>query len=144
MIERSLPDTGTTPSALAPIDRQVLTKIREMLGENGSQLLANVIASYLDESPALLATMHAAIAQSDARMLQKAAHKLKSSSTFLGATVLANICSELERIGRTGTTAGCRDLVLQIEAAYAGVKAALELERADRDGSVLRVGQERG
>jgi hypothetical protein len=42
----------------------------------------------------------------DATALNRAAPSLKSSSGNLGAKVLAAICGELERMGRSGTTEG--------------------------------------
>jgi len=125
-----LANIGTAPITPGAIDNQVLEKVREMLGENAPQLLANVIDLYLDDVQGLLATMRTAVDQADTGALQRVAHKLKSISAVLGATALANWCEELERIGRADTTTDCRDLVLQIEAEYTRVKVALELERA--------------
>jgi PAS domain S-box-containing protein len=126
--ERASPDTGSIPLAPEAIDAEALGKVREMLGKNAPQLLAGIIDSYLDDTPNLLETMHVAIAQADARMLRRASHKLKSTSAFLGATALAQLCGELEHIGHSGTTVGCQDRVLVIEAEYARVKLALPLE----------------
>ena len=129
---------GGAPIMPGAIDANVLRKVREMLGENAPQLLANVIDLYLDDVQGLLATMRTAIDQADTRALQGAAHKLKSISALLGATVLANWCDELESLDRAGMTTDWRDLVLQIETEYTSVKVALELERASGEqGSVL-------
>jgi PAS domain S-box-containing protein len=127
--EHALPAISTASSALATIDPQALAEVRGRLGENALQLLADLIASYLDDTVSLLATMHTAILEEDARALQQATHKLQSTSAFFGARALAHMCGELQRIGRIGSTAGCPELMLQIEAEYARVKAALELER---------------
>jgi HPt (histidine-containing phosphotransfer) domain-containing protein len=130
--ERILPNNGTAPITPEAIDTEALGKVREMLGENAQQLLAGIIDSYLDDTPSLLETMRAALAQADARMLQRVGHKLKSTSTILGAMTLAQLCDDLEDIGRSGSTAGCLERVLMIEAEYARVKVALELEQAIR------------
>jgi CheY-like chemotaxis protein len=123
------PHTSATPSARTATYAEALAKVRETLGENGEQLLAELIDCYLVDTPELLATMHTAIAQHDARVLQSTAHKLKSSSAFLGATALVTLCRELEHIDRVDATDNCRQRVLQIEAEYARIRATLENER---------------
>jgi HPt (histidine-containing phosphotransfer) domain-containing protein len=125
-----LANIGTALFTPAAIDTQVLGKVREMLGENAPELLADLIDIYLDDVQGVLATMRTAVDKGDTRALQQAGHKLKSSSAVLGATALAIRCGELERIGRADTTTDCRKLVLQIEAEFTRVKLALELERA--------------
>ena len=124
------------PASLTPaaIDAQALARVREMLGENGQQLLAGIIDTYFDNTAELLATMETGVAQGDARALEQAAHKLKSSSAFLGARALADLCSDLEQLGHTGAVADCFERVPQIEAEYARVKAALDIERIHIDG----------
>jgi signal transduction histidine kinase/DNA-binding response OmpR family regulator len=126
-------DQPETPS----IDPEAMQRIRETLGESGRYLLNEVIGSYLDDTPELLATMRVAVAHGNAGALQAAAHKLKSSSALLAAIRLANLCTELERIACAGTTSGCAALVEQIDAEYAGVAAGLELERADYDAEQM-------
>jgi signal transduction histidine kinase/DNA-binding response OmpR family regulator len=126
-------DQPETPS----IDPEAMQRIRETLGESGRYLLNEVIGSYLDDTPELLATMRVAVAHGNAGALQAAAHKLKSSSALLAAIRLANLCTELERIACAGTTSGCATLVEQIDAEYAGVAAGLELERADYDAEQM-------
>jgi HPt (histidine-containing phosphotransfer) domain-containing protein len=123
--ERSLPNATSMPSMLTGIDSQVLARFHEALGENGRQLLATIIDTYLDDTPVLLAAMRAAVDQGDAAALKAAAHKLQSSSAVLGATALAKLCIELEDIGRAGATAQCLERVIQIEAEYERFKAAL-------------------
>ena len=132
------PDIPPAEAVVETIDLVTLEKLRAMLGENAPRLLADLIDGYLDDTPRLLLEMQAAVAHGDAPALQREAHKLKSSSTFLGAAGLAELCAELERIGRTGTTAGCLDLVMQVQAEYLDVKAALELERAGELGRVAQ------
>jgi HPt (histidine-containing phosphotransfer) domain-containing protein len=85
----------------------------------------------LNDTPELLATLHTAVACSDATTLRRTAHKLRSSSVFLGATTLAGLCDEVEQVARAGTTANSNEWVQRAEAEFARVKDALELERAD-------------
>ncbi len=135
----ALPDTGLAESAPAAIDLQALGKVRAMLGESTSQLFAELIDTYLNDTPELLATLRAAAARGDATTFRRAAHKLRSSSVFLGATTLAGLCDEVEQVARAGTTANSTEWVRRTEAEFARVKDALELERAGGNRSARTV-----
>lgn len=73
--------------------------------------------------------MHAAVATEDAAALHQSAHKLRSASANLGAIAVSQLCKNLEAIGGAGTTIGAMVDLLEVEAAYKTVKAALLLER---------------
>ena len=51
---------------------------------------------YLDKTPELIADIEGGIAENDAARVKMAAHTLKSSSAYLGATTLADQCNKLE------------------------------------------------
>jgi HPt (histidine-containing phosphotransfer) domain-containing protein len=59
-------------------------------------LLANFILSYLENSPALRASIRGAFEAGDHAALRIAAHSLRGSSSMLGAERLATLCQELE------------------------------------------------
>ena len=135
----SLPDTGLAESAPEAIDLQALGKVRAMLGGSASQLFGELIDIYLNDTAELLATLHAAVARSDATTLRRAAHKLRSGSVFLGATTLAGLCDEVDQLAGTGTPANSTEWVQRTEAEFARVKASLELERAGGNRSAPTV-----
>jgi len=117
------------PSPLAPINSKLLQSFREMVGgENALEIVAEMIDCYLEDAPKLMQAIATAIAQADAIALRRAAHNLKSSSATLGATNLSNLCQELEVISRRGDTESVRDKLPQLEAEFARVKGALQLE----------------
>ena len=99
-----------------------------MVGEDGEEVIKEVIAAYLEETPKLLQEIASAIAQKNAQQLYRAAHTLKSSSAMLGATKLGNLCKELELMGRAGTIQDGESKKLQLETEYETVKAALQVE----------------
>jgi CheY-like chemotaxis protein/HPt (histidine-containing phosphotransfer) domain-containing protein len=125
-----LADAGLAESAPAAIDLPTLGKVRAMLGESAPQLFAELIDTYLNDTSDLLATLHTAVARSDATTLRRAAHKLRSSSVFLGATTLAGLCDEVEQVAGAGTAANFTEWVQRTEAEFARVKDTLLLERA--------------
>lgn len=73
--------------------------------------------------------MKAAVAQGDVNALRREAHILKSTSAALGATTFATMSKELEEMNSTGAIEVASEKVLQLEAEYERVKAALQIER---------------
>ena len=93
------------------------------------ELLVELIDSFLETAPPLLARLNQGVAQGNAAEVRTAAHTIKSSSKDFGATRLAELCQELEDMGKAGTLGGTAELAAQVEAEYRPVKAALEAER---------------
>lgn len=110
------------------LDVKTLQSLRQMAGTRANEILTQIINNYFQEAPQLLQAMRAAGATGDAAALQQAAHTLRSASANLGATTLSQLCKALEVIGGAGNTAGALEGMLQVEAAYETVKAALQTE----------------
>jgi histidine phosphotransfer protein HptB len=72
-----------------------LQKMFEMIGSD-HEVMAELVESYLEETPQLLERMHVAINLSDAAALGMAAHTLKGTARDFGADRLANLCLALE------------------------------------------------
>ena len=128
-LENPINLANNTSQSAASLDTQVLQAFRNMVGQNVDRVLAEMIDCYLDDTPKQLIAIASAIAENDALILQRAAHTLKSSSITLGATILAQICQELEIISRTGNTEAGTEKLPQLEAEYKRVKTALQIER---------------
>jgi len=96
-----------------------------MVREGQPSLLQKVIRTYMESSPKLLGTIRHSITLGDAAAMQGAAHSLKSTSGNLGATMLAEICNELEAMGRAGTTDNAILLLPVLEDEYERVCEAL-------------------
>jgi signal transduction histidine kinase/DNA-binding NarL/FixJ family response regulator/PAS domain-containing protein len=113
------------------LDQKILNSIRQMGGAKGKQILAKIIKQYLQDAPQRLANIRDALSQSNPETLRTSAHTLRSSSANLGAINFANICKELENLGRSGTTEGATEKLVQLEKEYARVKEALLLDCQD-------------
>ena len=111
------------------LDRAALDKLLALVGGEPA-LLGELIDSYLQETPALLAALRRCLEQGDAAGLRQAAHPLKSSSRDFGASQLAEWARQLEELGKAGTLDGAAALLERVEAEYPSVKAALEAVRA--------------
>ncbi|RQH32868.1 PAS domain-containing hybrid sensor histidine kinase/response regulator [Okeania hirsuta] len=109
------------------VDLAVLQELKKMAGGN-SELLVEVIDCYLEDSPKLLDEMSQAIKQQQAKLLQRSAHSMKSSSASVGANNLPELCKELEYIAREGTTEGADKIFSQLQAEYQRVDTVLRSE----------------
>ena len=119
---------GTADGA-PPLDRSVLSQLRELGAESDTDLVSELVTLFGVETPPLLAAIRAAVAASDGDALRRAAHTLKGTSSSLGAHGLAALSAELERLGRNGHTAQAPALLAQLEHEYERVTGALEVER---------------
>jgi two-component system, sensor histidine kinase and response regulator len=124
---------GATPGSVPPrevISRDQMTGAIEMIrmlpGTRGMEVLRKVVELYLSSTPTLLQTLREAESGGDAERLKAAAHSFKSSSANLGALKLADVCMELETLGRAGSTEGALPLLVQVEEEYRMVREALQ------------------
>ncbi len=117
------------------LEARAFQELREMF--NDDVILAQVIDSYLEETPKLLQAMRQAIPllptetieQKEVAELERAAHTLKSTSATFGAMNLARLCGKLESLETIGTLAHAAAIISQLETEYERVKVALLQKR---------------
>ncbi|TDY36878.1 response regulator [Janthinobacterium sp. 75] len=119
------PPLAAAPPACQPLNRQALENIRTLSRADGDALLERVILAFTSETPRQLSAMRVAIAGADADALRKVAHSLKSGSANVGADRLAQLCKEMEKLGRAGSTEGATILLLQMQQAFLAVSESL-------------------
>lgn len=98
----------------------------QLIANTDREFAAELVTTYLDDSPRLLADLRRALAEGNAPNFQRAAHSLKSNSASLGALGLSAQAKELEMIGRAGKLDGAGEKVDQLAASYAEVESALK------------------
>ena len=87
---------------------------------------AELVAVFLDDSPEQVRRLAEAVARTDAREVTSAAHRLKGAAANLGADRLAELCRELEAIGREGRAAEFAGRLGVIEDVFDQVRRELE------------------
>ncbi|MDX2421756.1 MAG: ATP-binding protein [Amphritea sp.] len=105
------------------IDKKVISQLIEM--DNDGTFLPKIIDAYLEKSIEDLDCLHKALAEQDTDMLKLAAHSFKSSSYNLGALALAELCKELEQLGRSNELARAGELLEEIKIEYEQAKQVL-------------------
>jgi signal transduction histidine kinase/DNA-binding response OmpR family regulator/HPt (histidine-containing phosphotransfer) domain-containing protein len=109
----------------APVlDPGALAKLRNVVGDDAG-VLAELIDSFLEDAPTLLADMRQALEAGDAPGVRMNAHSLKSNSADFGATTLHALCKELEQRARNDILDGADDLLARAEHEFARVQEAL-------------------
>jgi signal transduction histidine kinase/HPt (histidine-containing phosphotransfer) domain-containing protein len=87
---------------------------RKSTAEN-EHLLNEIIEAMRDELPRYVAELHRAMESSDAVLLQRTAHTLKSSAGLFGARAVVDAASQLEEMGRQRKLAEAAEQVANLE-----------------------------
>jgi len=84
------------------IDPTVFAELQETAG---ADFVGELVDTYLEEAPPMLAELRSAHADGSAERFRRAAHSLKSNASTFGATRLAAMARELELHGPVDDTA---------------------------------------
>ncbi|HRI18966.1 MAG TPA: Hpt domain-containing protein [Burkholderiaceae bacterium] len=104
------------------IDRTVFAELQESAG---AEFVTELVDTFLEDAPTLLAELRSARAAADADRFRRAAHSLKSNCNTFGALALAGMARELETKGLAADAAADDAAIDAIAALYA--EAAAEL-----------------
>jgi two-component system, sensor histidine kinase and response regulator len=114
------------------LERRAVDAIRSLHRNGRPDFLVRLIEKYVASSTEHILSIRRAVASADATALWQAAHALKSSSGMMGATMFAELCHELEVLGRAATLDRVPEVLSKLEASYPSVCAALEREAGTR------------
>jgi signal transduction histidine kinase/DNA-binding response OmpR family regulator/HPt (histidine-containing phosphotransfer) domain-containing protein len=128
---------GSVSSAPAAIDTSAFSEIGAFQGSKGRARLTQIMSRFLDEAPALTASIHAAHADGSAESLSRAAHSLKSSSAVMGAQRLSERCAMIETLARdhgpSAVTQHLSELDAELGAAVHGLRRFMDNAEAKID-----------
>ncbi len=105
------------------IDKAVYEELRDTAG---AEFVAELVGTFLEEAPRMLAELRGARVENHAERFRRAAHSLKSNSNTFGALKLAALARELELKGLDANPAGDVDALAALDAEYARAAAALK------------------
>ena len=103
------------------IKMDALSELRNLMGDS----LDDVLQTYIDYIPGQIEELDRAIDNDDADSVFNLAHKMKSSSSSIGALGIAQLAEQIELIGRGGSTDGTNELLQQLKGLYADAEALL-------------------
>jgi len=116
---------SSNDAAQQVLDEGVIQGLRELGGEDDPGLLVELIDIYLADAPKRMQEIEVALASNDWKLLERAAHTLKSASANIGALGLSAICKELEAKARVCDTQVCSSLFHSSAACLSRVQSAL-------------------
>ena len=106
------------------INSEALDELRSLMGES----LDEVLQTFIDYVPDQINELSKAVFNNDADGVFNLAHKMKSSSSSIGALGLANTAEQIELIGRAGSTEGAAELLEQLKGMYSDAEVLLREE----------------
>jgi signal transduction histidine kinase/DNA-binding response OmpR family regulator len=121
-------DADTSHDNVAALDQKILNDIRALQKDGKEEILPRIVDMYLKNSPKLLEKLQEAASTGNNDLLRNSAHSLKSASANLGATRLAQLCGELEKLGHDGGVAQALAPLGIVEFEFEAVCNALALE----------------
>jgi HPt (histidine-containing phosphotransfer) domain-containing protein len=104
------------------IDPATFEELRDSVG---AEFVRELVATFLEEAPTLLATLRSASAAGDAESFRRAAHSLKSNGNTFGALAFGAMARDLELGGLHSDSARNALALDALDAAYAQAAAAL-------------------
>lgn len=107
------------------IDKTAWERIEALQRPDRPNVLNEFLTIFINDSPVQLDSLRLGIEQNDASTIYHAAHTLKSSSAFLGAHRLSELCKELELMGRSNAIEQASSTFQTLEAEYAVIASIL-------------------
>ena len=95
----------------------------ELQANAGADFVIELVDTFAEEAPLLLAELRSAFADGAAERFRRAAHSLKSNGNTFGATRLATMARALEVDGLPVDTAAIDALAPEVDTAVAALKA---------------------
>lgn len=107
------------------IDHSKLDDLRALERPGNEGFLAKIATVFIDDAGRRVEAMQLGVRSQDPAAVQMACHALKGSSSYLGATNLAELCRVMEERADQGNLGGGAEAVGEIQNELATVSALL-------------------
>ncbi|MFY9212200.1 MAG: Hpt domain-containing protein [Aestuariivita sp.] len=104
------------------IDQTVFDDLKDAAG---AEFVVELVATFLDEAPGMIADLRAALETADTDGFRRAAHSLKSNANVFGAHALAEPARDLELTSDARATPEVLALLDQVDSEFSRAAAAL-------------------
>jgi hypothetical protein len=106
------------------LDEARIATLRDLDGGDGT-LLGMLVDEYDRDTRIQIDRLHAALAEGDPHTVERCAHTVKGASANIGAMRLADLCRELESLGRAGALGEAPAILDRVETEFDKVRHAL-------------------
>lgn len=118
------PTSGPPPEDL--LDLETLAALRAELA--GTEVFQELVATFLEGTPARLALLHGAVEREEASTAAEEAHAIKGSAASMGAAAMARLAGQIEEMGRAGDLTGAAPALAALEQAFEHTGRLLQSE----------------
>jgi two-component system, sensor histidine kinase and response regulator len=112
----------------SPLDRNVISGLRGLQGEDETDIVAELAGMFLDDARQRLSALEEAVLSDDAPAIERLAHTLKGSSANMGARGMSALCARLEDAGASGDLSQGFRLLARLKEEFVRVDRAFEAE----------------
>ncbi|MEM7370680.1 MAG: Hpt domain-containing protein [Bacteroidota bacterium] len=107
------------------LDSETLEVILDLM-DGDSEMVIDLVDTLVETTPDLMDDLAEGVICADADKIKGAAHALKSSNAQLGALTFADLCFQMESIGKTNDLMDAEKILELIQEEYKRVNQALE------------------
>ncbi len=137
-VDDSCSDATLDVSESRVLDENVYQGLVNLGHDVGTDLVGELIRTFVETAPACIEDMEHAVNVSDAFLLARSAHRLRGSAWNLGAARLAAVCLDIDHAAHQGNFQSAHEQFDRLRLSWAEVIAALR-ERVGRDKSLREV-----
>jgi signal transduction histidine kinase/DNA-binding response OmpR family regulator len=120
------------------IDAEAVAQLRMLQSARRPRFFIDLVEKYASDAERGVTAIHAAVAAGNLQELKERAHWLKGSSRTVGAAHVAELCAQLEQLGKVGTADGALAQVSEVAAALDDAIAHLRRLAADDGQSPVK------
>jgi len=110
------------------LDQTVLADLRLIQQEGGGDIVERLVETFLSETPTHLVALREIAGRGEAQTFRRTAHALNGICRGVGASGMASICLDLERLGDSGDLTPALPLLVRIEQEFGHVRTLLDAE----------------
>ena len=107
------------------LDAEMRVQLIDLM-DGESEMIIDLIETLTESTPELMEALESSLKDQNADGIREAAHALKSSHAQLGARQFADLCQQMEELGKSGSLQTAEALYRQILKEHEQVKVALE------------------
>ncbi len=122
---RQVAPHASSPSHKSTLDDEIVATLRAMGDAEDPTFFRDVMEAFIADTTELMATLQWAAVSEEMDTVARTAHTLKGSSTYVGATGMAALCHELQRVGSSADLAETVKCLAQLEAEFGRVRHEL-------------------
>ncbi len=104
------------------IDKTTFDELKQMSGDD---FINELIDTFLEDAPKMIAEIKSALAANNADTFRRAAHSMKSNAATFGASQLSILAKELEMLGKENKLGETGDRLKSLDEAYESVRNEL-------------------